>query len=94
MLAGLGQQGGRFAHEIDAAKDNVFGRHRGHPAGQFQRIAGDVAVTHHSVILVVVPHNTEACAQTLLEARDGGVQIFHNTVLEKNGPVRPEAGSC
>ena len=77
LLTGLGQQGGGFSHEKDAAEDNMLGRDVRYAAGQFQRVAGNVAVTHHGVILVVVAHDAESGAEPGFEGGDGGSSVVH-----------------
>ena len=62
-LPRFGQQSRRFAHEKNAAEDNMLRVHVGHATGQLQRVAGDVAVGHHRVALIMMAHDADPRAQ-------------------------------
>ena len=72
-LARPGQQRGGLSHEVHAAKDNVGGVHIGNAAGQLQRVAHNVAMAHHGVILVMVPHDAELRPELLFDGGNGPV---------------------
>ena len=79
-LARLGEQGCGFAHEKDSAEDNVLRVHAGHAAGQLQGVAGDVAVGHHRVVLIMMAHDAEPVAQLFLKRRHGGGDVVHGMI--------------
>ena len=97
-LPRLGQERGGFAHKIDTAKNNEIRVNLGHAPGQLQRIARDVAVLHHGVILVVVAHDAEFVAQLSLDSLNFGTDILHGLFPALKRCVlsglRPAAASC
>ena len=62
------------------AEDNVLRVHAGHAAGQFQGVAGDVAVGHHRVVLIMMAHDAEPVAQLFLKRRHGGGDVVHGVI--------------
>lgn len=91
-LAGFCQQGGGFPHKIDAAKNNVGRVNAGNAAGKLQRISGDVAVAHHVIILVVVPHYTQIRAKLFFQGCDCSACVLHFRFLSRQYEKR--SGKC
>jgi len=59
-LAGLGQDGSRLGHKVNAAKDNVSGlAATGSVAGQLERVAAKIGELDHLVLLVVMAQDHE-----------------------------------
>ena len=82
-LTGFGKQSGRFAHKIHTAKNDVGRLDAGNAPGQLERIAGDVAVAHDGVVLVVVAHDAQIRAQLLFQACDGCACILDSMIPQK-----------
>ena len=76
-LARFGQQGRGFAHEVHAAEHDMFGIDAFDAAGQFQGVPGHITMPHHIIMLVMMPHDAQAVAQSLLDGRNGVGESRH-----------------
>src|SRR5581483_1778245 len=72
-----GENIGGFRHEMDAAKDDIFGFGvRGGELGEFEAVAPVVRPFDDLVTLVVVAEDDEVAAETAARGRDTGIGLF------------------
>ena len=81
LLVGLGEDVGRFGHEVHAAKDDEVGlRAVCRDARQAERVAAHIGPGHDLVTLVVVAQNEQPLTERRLRGRDTSGELFGRRV--------------